>query len=119
MAVFSLGQSFVERLYGRLLLLYPPDFRVRFGSEMLQVFVDAISSTGAGTTRRGSDRSQIASGGASLIMPLIIPLYLAKRQPGPLLSHLLPLAAAINRKCLRQRQRGVPAASFPARVLLR
>lgn len=41
MAVLSLDQRFVERLYERLLLLYPRDFRVRFGPEMLQVFGDA------------------------------------------------------------------------------
>jgi len=43
MAVLSLDQRFAERLYGRLLLLYPRDFRVRFGPEMLQVFGDACA----------------------------------------------------------------------------
>ena len=41
MAVPGLSDRFAERLYGRLLLLYPPDFRTRFGPEMLQVFDDA------------------------------------------------------------------------------
>ncbi|HET9178524.1 MAG TPA: hypothetical protein VFQ24_09235 [Terriglobia bacterium] len=43
MAVLTLNERFVERLYGRLLLLYPPDFRVRFGPEMLQIFDDAYA----------------------------------------------------------------------------
>ena len=44
MAVPGLNNGFAERLYGRLLLLYPRDFRVRFGPEMLQIFGDAYGS---------------------------------------------------------------------------
>ncbi|HEX5410887.1 MAG TPA: hypothetical protein VFZ27_03415 [Terriglobia bacterium] len=40
MAVPGLNSRFAERLYGRLLLLYPRDFRARFGPEMLRVFGD-------------------------------------------------------------------------------
>lgn len=41
MSAPALHDRFVKRLYGGLLLLYPPDFRARFGPEMLQAFDDA------------------------------------------------------------------------------
>lgn len=43
------GQKFPDLVYGFLLMLYPPGFRLRFGSELVQVFRD---------THRGKARQE-------------------------------------------------------------